>query len=1585
MPLGGQGTGYNFGEILYRRLEGSVYHDVDGNGLRSLETADGEAGIEGVTITLSGTDFLGAAVGPNQTQTAADGSYSFEQLPPGTYTVTETQPVDYGDGFESAGNAGGDTSVNDTISAITLLAVAEGTGYDFGELAASIGGIVWRDLDEDGLRDPDEPAVQTTVRLLDDALATLASQTTDASGAYRFGGLLAGNYAVEFEAPNTGFSFSPQDQGGDDSIDSDVDLATASGDPVVGRSPGLTILAEERIDGLDAGFIHPCPLASVLYVDRDAAGANNGLSWNHALRDLQDALDLVAAGSCDAPAITEIWVAEGTYVPSDPSGRDATFQLEEVAIYGGFAGHETSRSARDWMAHPTVLSGEIGSADISDNLNHVVSGGGATAAAILDGFVVTRGYANGTDDVGGGIFNDGGSPVLRNLIVRDNRAATSADGGFGGGAANIGSGTPLFVNVLFTGNAAEAGGGVFNEVDATYVNVTFSGNPAVRIGGAAFNRFSSPTFRNVIMWGNTASVDDSMASSTATETVTYSLVEGGISGASNISSDPQFVDADGADDVFGTADDNPRLQSTSPAVDAANSNHVPAGVDLDLDGLPRLVDIAEVTDTGAGSPVVDMGSFEAQSTTEVTAIVRSTPASAATNAGSVTFTVTFDRSLSGLTAANFMLNSPGLTGSPAITSVVPTGGSVSTLWNVTVNGYGGAGSLRLDLDNADGLLDAAGASANISGLPFDSGETYAIDLVLPSASAPSDAGVWANGPSAFSWIAPSDTSGIASSHLHLGTSPGASDLGVVDVTGSTSHSVDAADGQTVFAFLIATDTVGNATMTDSSDGITFDLTPPDTAAPIDNGASIQGPAVFTWNPPTDDGSGVTELVLHVGTTSGGSQVFSGDVLGTTSFSQDGSHDDLFYAFLVAIDAAGNETRTHGTNGVRLDTVAPTASAPSDVGAFSGSPVTFTWGAPSDDGGGVASVTLHVGTSEGASDVFTGDVTGTTQHEVAASDGQTLFAHLVVEDFAENETTTPSSDGVTIDGAGPTASPPQDAGAFSRNPVRFTWSPPVDDGSGIASLVLHVGTSAGGSDVFTGDVTGTTQHDVAASDGQTLFAHLVTTDGVGNETATASSDGIAVDLAAPNAAAPQDEGQFSQSPALFTWNAPTDGGSGVASVVLEVGTTAGASDIFAGGDVSGLTEREVVGPAGATLFARLLVTDATSNETVTASSDGIKVLAIPTIPAPTDAGPIAENPVVFEWDDPSGGVHPIATVRLEVGTSEGGDDIFDGDVTGTNEAQVAGSLGDVLFARLVVIDSEGNAFEGPSSDGVQVVELIFGDDFETGTTDAWSSIVGAADEALEPQPEQDASATSDHPSTVAIATAGPGAGPRAPGQDPSDLSQDEVGDGSHDPSRRGDVESDVCTDMRQTGSSRLQNGEFDCGLERWQIVGKGLHVGASDADWSFDRSGSARIAWLDGEPSGLAQCVDLEPNLSGSMDVSILGAVRVDGPFEGLADLHVTCRVFPTDGCRGDLIATTLSARFAYPARSEWHGFEQAWSIGQEARSLHCAFTMTSQSPGLDGHLDALNLWLEATSPEASATVSSTGEAEGLSRESREEP
>jgi hypothetical protein len=260
--------------------------------------------------------------------------------------------------------------------------------------------------------------------------------------------------------------------------------------------------------------------ATVIRVKPDgSASFPCGDSWANAC-ELQTALTNASAGD-------EIWTAAGTYKPG--ISREDTFQLVNgVALYGGFAGTETSREQRDWEANLTVLSGEIGvEADSSDNSIHVVTGSGVDSTAILDGFTITGGNANiqlCPDNCGGGMVNQGGDPSLANVTFSDNQ------GDHGGGMCNRNGSSPTLTKVTFSGNSSPYGGGMYNDYSSpTLTDVIFSEHSA-SAGGGMFNYYSSPILMNVTFTGNSGNAGGGMRNYESSPTLTKVTFSGNTAG-----------------------------------------------------------------------------------------------------------------------------------------------------------------------------------------------------------------------------------------------------------------------------------------------------------------------------------------------------------------------------------------------------------------------------------------------------------------------------------------------------------------------------------------------------------------------------------------------------------------------------------------------------------------------------------------------------------------------------------------------------------------------------------------------------------------------------------------------------------------------------------------------------------------------------------------------------------------------------------------------------------------------------------------------------------------------------------------------
>jgi hypothetical protein len=112
----------------------------------------------------------------------------------------------------------------------------------------------------------------------------------------------------------------------------------------------------------------------------------------------------------------------------------------------------------------------------------------------------------------------------------------------------------------------------------------------------------------------------------------------------------------------------------------------------------------------------------------VASIVRTAGASSTvqTSAASVSYTVTFDQSVTGVNASDFTLSATG-TASGSIASVIGSG----TTYTVVVNSLSGDGTMRLDVNGSGTGIQNGSSVALASG--YTSGSTYTLDHTSPSA------------------------------------------------------------------------------------------------------------------------------------------------------------------------------------------------------------------------------------------------------------------------------------------------------------------------------------------------------------------------------------------------------------------------------------------------------------------------------------------------------------------------------------------------------------------------------------------------------------------------------------------------------------------------------------------------------------------------------------------------------------------------------------------------------------------------------------------------------------------------------------
>lgn len=254
----------------------------------------------------------------------------------------------------------------------------------------------------------------------------------------------------------------------------------------------------------------------------------------------------------------------------------------------------------------------------------VIDGGGSDTVitcmsvdpnGVIAGFWIQNG--DGGSSNGGGIWCEDSSLIIKNCILSSNEtgyfgagiyctsgaptiASCTFIGNVGDGVAAYGGGIGCFqsdvtvANCMFSGNDAVRGGGIalYDCDAATITNCTFSKNLtksglAGGFGGAIYTHTSTVTVVNSIMWEDFATQgNDEIYIDSGSLTMRYSVAQGcggsgagwissfGTDGGGNMGIDPLFIDADGADNMAGTADDNVHLDPYSLCINAGDPNGV---------------------------------------------------------------------------------------------------------------------------------------------------------------------------------------------------------------------------------------------------------------------------------------------------------------------------------------------------------------------------------------------------------------------------------------------------------------------------------------------------------------------------------------------------------------------------------------------------------------------------------------------------------------------------------------------------------------------------------------------------------------------------------------------------------------------------------------------------------------------------------------------------------------------------------------------------------------------------------------------------------------------------------------------------
>lgn len=424
-----------------------VWDDTDGDGIQD----GGELGVQGVVVRLYNAGADGLIGGGDDTQldtknTDANGNYSFtgvDESASNAYYLQFDAPADKTFALRDAGadeTADSDADYFGRTPTFKLSIIAINNDLDCGLVDPStIGDRVFEDADGDGEQDPNEGGIGgATVRLFDagddDAIGggddqELDAQTTAGNGSYLFDSVPPGDYFIEFETP-ANYLRGPQDQGGDDALDSDIDIAT-------GLTAVFALAAVTDDDTRDAGFVPGASVTGIIFNDADGDGiAESGESGRSGLT-----LSYVYAG------------ADDSFETGDDQTGSTTSDASGVYTFSGLGAGMYRFSIDAIDGDPNlIVSPENQGADDAIDSEFDANGEAVINLAIgetledLDGGLIETVRVTGTlwNDVDGdGIRADDEGDLPANATVR--LLDAGADGAIGGGddAEAAAAGSPV--------------------------------------------------------------------------------------------------------------------------------------------------------------------------------------------------------------------------------------------------------------------------------------------------------------------------------------------------------------------------------------------------------------------------------------------------------------------------------------------------------------------------------------------------------------------------------------------------------------------------------------------------------------------------------------------------------------------------------------------------------------------------------------------------------------------------------------------------------------------------------------------------------------------------------------------------------------------------------------------------------------------------------------------------------------------------------------------------------------------------------------------------------------------------------------
>jgi len=180
-----------------------VWMDKNADGYQDAD----EPGISGVEVILTGIDAYGQTINLTTT-TDANGNYQFSQLCTGDYKITVTKPADYSTTIIGSANGDDNIAYDSNDPAGTTFKITTDTSsnlsIDFGYVpvcSGSIGDLVWKDLDANGMQDGSDPVLSGVILELSGTntygQTITKTATTNSLGIYSFDALCQGTYDIK--------------------------------------------------------------------------------------------------------------------------------------------------------------------------------------------------------------------------------------------------------------------------------------------------------------------------------------------------------------------------------------------------------------------------------------------------------------------------------------------------------------------------------------------------------------------------------------------------------------------------------------------------------------------------------------------------------------------------------------------------------------------------------------------------------------------------------------------------------------------------------------------------------------------------------------------------------------------------------------------------------------------------------------------------------------------------------------------------------------------------------------------------------------------------------------------------------------------------------------------------------------------------------------------------------------------------------------------------------------------------------------------------------------------------------------------